>query len=383
MDLASQASAGKDGPFIVTKMPIENNKQYHRTSNNEFAGHHDNLLGLNQPLNVKLNLQKSPILRNSNAELSMAINNETGQMDAPLACAMQISTAQFSMTNLSRHNEALTVCAVHDQDLDTILEPRATLPQTDIRVRRAQRNGMNDSSIMIDASPSHDQSHNDLLSSCEKYLQREATTEDWAQQHTKQQYYRQPMKPATKLTPEQSQINGPNPFEVGSKEWMEELDKRMGFSLPTLPDHPRDQEVRGETYKDWYARHGCKTEWDPSGFCMVEPRFGYESHVDDTFLENEAGWLLDQYVEEKTLGFGMVGPSAFGEASSEVARNEVENEGLAFQEGPNAAGQIPKQYWQGNSELSWSEVEETPFPHVDMAAIRKLLQQQDNHQSDD
>ncbi|QDS71125.1 hypothetical protein FKW77_009783 [Venturia effusa] len=121
---------------------------------------------------------------------------------------------------------------------------------------------------------SQDRFTNDLLEARENYLQSEAITEDWARAHTKQCYSQRTTRLREKASPDNRKMRGPNPHEIGTKEWMEEFDRRMGLKLPPLQDRPPEQEVPGETYKDWYDREGCKTEWDPLGFCMVEPDIG-------------------------------------------------------------------------------------------------------------
>lgn len=198
--------------------------------------------------------------------------------------------------------------------------------------RRDQPSHTDASFAIIDASRSRAQVHNDLLTSRDRYLQSEAATEDWTQKHTNQQYALHPVKSATNTNPDISQINGPNPFEVGSKEWMEEFDKRMGFPVPTLPERPRNQKVRGETYKEWYVRHGCKAKWDPWGICMVEPSFESANQDENILLEDStgSGWLLYQCLEGEALNSGMADPNVMGLSSSKVARNKVEDERFPF-----------------------------------------------------
>lgn len=167
---------------------------------------------------------------------------------------------------LPPNDEVLTAGAFNDQVSDTTPVLPATRPHTWTQVRTAHPCRTNASAGMSDAVRSQDQVHSDFMKSREAYLQSEATTKDWTHKRTKQRYSRKKAEPSTKAAPNNSKTCGPNPYEVGSKEWLEEFDRRMGIKGLPLPDRPKDQEVRGETYHEWHARYGGKTEWDPMAF---------------------------------------------------------------------------------------------------------------------
>lgn len=283
----------------------------------------------------------------------MVIDEKATQITTASICAIKADSSKFAMKIQLPGHEGTRIPSPTSNQVSCIApDLLTTRAHAWNQARVARHGGMNTSSDIFDTDRSQGQVHNDLLDSREKYLHSETVTEDWAHQHTNQHYSRQITQPAKPVVPDKSKICGPNPYEVGSKEWMEEFDKRMGFPVPALPDRPKYQEVRGEPYMDWYARHGSKTEWDTLGFRMVEPIFASGNREDNPLPEsNEAGWLLNQYLKENNLRAGMREPDALGLSESEVAQNEVEDE--------------------------------NPFPYVDMSAINEWLEQRDNYQSGD
>lgn len=248
---------------------------------------------------------------------------------------------------LPPNDEVLTAGAFNDQVSDTTPVLPATRPHTWTQVRTAHPCRTNASAGMSDAVRSQDQVHSDFMKSREAYLQSEATTKDWTHKRTKQRYSRKKAEPSTKAAPNNSKTCGPNPYEVGSKEWLEEFDRRMGIKGLPLPDRPKDQEVRGETYHEWHARYGGKTEWDPMAFCTVEPDpvalFDSELAWNGDEVENLFPGVdmssINQWLAHRDTGESDVEP----QVSSELALDEGESDNPLAEES-NEAGWILNQY---------------------------------------
>lgn len=167
------------------------------------------------------------------------------------------SAMLFQLTNPTKTRTTDVVSALHP---GTTADSPTTWPHTWTQVRTSHSSGTIASAGTKDAVQSQDQVHSDFMRAREGYLQSEATTDDWAQKHTKQRYSRQKTEPAKKAVLDDNRTYGPNLYEIGSKEWMEEFDRRMGTKVLPLPDRPKAQEMRGEIYHEWHARYGCKTE---------------------------------------------------------------------------------------------------------------------------